>query len=51
MNKTNEQNAQSGIYGSKCCGYEIALSKAKTFPPCKTCKAAATWILKHTICR
>jgi hypothetical protein len=51
MNKTNEQNALSGIYGSKCSGYEIALSKAKTFPPCKTCKAAATWILKHAIYR
>ena len=47
MHKTGEKKPQSGIYGSRCCGYEIALSKGETFPPCRRCSAATNWTLKR----
>jgi hypothetical protein len=45
MASTGQTNAQSGVYKSACCGYEIALSKGERFPPCRKCNKAATWNL------
>lgn len=45
MPSTGQSNDTSGIYRSTCCGYEIALSKNETFPPCLKCKKAADWVL------
>lgn len=38
---------KSGIWRSlsNCHSVEIALSVGETFPPCRYCRAAVTWIL------
>jgi hypothetical protein len=41
---TGHKCEQSGIYESKCCAEQIALSKHETFPPCRK-HGAATWTL------
>ena len=46
MASTGQVNAVSGIYRAACaCGYEIALSKGETFPPCRNYHGAVQWTL------
>lgn len=45
--RTGQTCPRSGLWAAQCCGYQIALSKGETFPPCGGYHGAVIWVLKR----
>ena len=43
MHTSGDRVQQSGVYTSRCCSYENALSQDQEFPVCGTCSRPTQW--------